>query len=246
MNDVSEKLNKAREIMAATIPLHLIDQQVELSTTFRFSRDEIRIRLSGYIWGEYQESLAIQYAANGWQLFKEQHLPLWLLKLSPVQYREKMVIPKVVYPTLRDPEIELEKIKAVMVSTFPREMTDKMDMATLERWAKGESETFGNDLEIFIWGQSQDFVTITYPLNGWQALKEKRWFPAWLRDRYPVRYNEKTLVTADEIYDQLKISLPDETHRVILHRASRIKEKSWRCYRNLMNSSITCFNGDDR
>lgn len=240
MNDVAEKLNKVREIMAATIPLHLIDQHVELSTMFRFSRDEIRIRLSGYIWGEYQESMAIPYAANGWQLFKEQYFPLWLLKLSPVQYREKMVIPKVVYPALRDPEIELEKIQAAMVSTFLGEMIDEMDMAALERWAKEESEAFGDQMRTFIWGQYQDFVTITYPLNGWQAFKG-RWFPAWLRDRYPVCYNEKTLVTVSEIYDQLKISLPDETHRVILHRASRIEEKSWRCYRNLMNSSITCF-----
>ena len=223
MNDFSKKLNKVREVIAATLPPHLIDQHVELSTKVRFDRDEddIYIRLSGYIWGEYQESMALSYAASGWQLFKEEHFPLWLLKLSPVQYRKAMIIPKIVYPELRNSEIELEKIKAIMITIFSREMIDEMDMAILEKWAKEESETFGDQMKIFIWGQYQDTIAITYPLNGWQALKEKRWFPDWLQSRYPVCYNKKVLVTVSEIYDQLKISLPDETHRVILRRATR-------------------------
>lgn len=237
MDTIEKKLDKTREVIAATLPPHLIDQQVDLSTVIGWAnhKDKIEIRLTGYIWGEYQESIVIPYAANWWHMFKERYFPLWFLGLSPVQYCKVMIIAKLVYPELRNPEIELERMRVMMISNLLREMIEDMDMEVLEKWAKEESETFGNRLKAFVWGRFQNFVTVPYPANWWQAFKE-RWLSAWWRDRYPVCYDDQTIVNASEIYDRLKISLPDERHRVILHRATQVEERGWKCYRGLMNS----------
>lgn len=39
----------------------------------------------------------------------------------------------------------------------------------------------------YIWAENLDTATIQYPLDWWQAFKE-RWFPGWLIKRYPVKY----------------------------------------------------------
>ena len=43
------------------------------------------------------------------------------------------------------------------------------------------------EVEGFIWGQKLGTKTIKHPLDWWQAFKE-RWFPEWLKRKYPVVY----------------------------------------------------------
>jgi len=47
----------------------------------------------------------------------------------------------------------------------------------------------------------EDLEPIRYPADWWQALKD-RWFPAWLRRRYPVVY---TAIDVAAMYPDLRV-----------------------------------------
>lgn len=212
-----EKLEIIKDVITTTTPNYLINQQVDVSVMTRWNNEKIYLRLMGYIWGEYMEPFPVTYL-DGWQTFKARHLPGWLLRLFPLRCREVMITPKVVYPVLRasdlaDGEMDnLERMKALMVSIIPPEMVDELDGQALE----AEALAIKIHLKEFIWGDGQDTKTINYPVNGWQAIKE-RWAPGWLLGYWPVRYYEKVLLAAVDIYPDIKITLPEEPHRVILH-----------------------------
>jgi len=43
------------------------------------------------------------------------------------------------------------------------------------------------EVEGFLWGQRVANKKVEYPTDWWQAFKE-RWFPVWLKRRFPVKY----------------------------------------------------------
>lgn len=43
-----------------------------------------------------------------------------------------------------------------------------------------------------LWSESVGPTNVRYPRDWWQALKE-RWFPQWLKKRYPVEYEVRNL-----------------------------------------------------
>jgi hypothetical protein len=88
-----------------------------------------------------------------------------------------------------------------------------------ETWVDGRDDVLmiGKRLAEFIWGEHQDTVTVNYLCDGWSAFRA-RWFPDWLLNYCEPYYCEKIICTAEEIYPRLKISLPEETHRVILSK----------------------------
>ena len=73
-------------------------------------------------------------------------------------------------------------------------------------------------LKGYIWGENQE--PIYYPVDWWQAVKD-RWFPAWLKEQYPVRYTE---ISIKVLYPELKISMPKEKHSVIIDKYTESRQ----------------------
>lgn len=55
-------------------------------------------------------------------------------------------------------------------------------------------------------------VECVYPTTWWDAFKD-RWFPGWLKRRYPPAFT-RTVLNAQVIYPNLR--LPDHTHTITL------------------------------
>jgi hypothetical protein len=55
----------------------------------------------------------------------------------------------------------------------------------------------------YVWAQDIDREMVRYPSNWFEAFKE-RWFPVWLKYKYPVKYTVKTFVIK-ATYPDLKI-----------------------------------------
>jgi hypothetical protein len=62
----------------------------------------------------------------------------------------------------------------------------------------------------FLFGR--EFRPIRYPLDWWQAVKE-RWFPDWLKNRFPVVYKS---ITFAEVYPNYRPVVPKEVSRIII------------------------------
>lgn len=54
----------------------------------------------------------------------------------------------------------------------------------------------------WLWGESLGQARIVYPADWWQAFKE-RWFPSFLRDRYPIIYSVRE-IDVKAIYPRLR------------------------------------------
>jgi hypothetical protein len=77
----------------------------------------------------------------------------------------------------------------------------------------------------YIWGESQKGYSFKYPTNWWQALKE-RWFPMWMKKKFPVLYTTQS-ITVDVIYPDLKISLPEHQHQVVINHYESLSADKW-------------------
>jgi hypothetical protein len=63
----------------------------------------------------------------------------------------------------------------------------------------------------YIWSEKLGVDTVRWPADWWQAFKE-RWYPAWAKRRWPVRYNTHT-VDIRAAYPTLRPSLPQYPFR---------------------------------
>ncbi|MGI0015316.1 MAG: hypothetical protein ACREBU_18015 [Nitrososphaera sp.] len=61
------------------------------------------------------------------------------------------------------------------------------------------------ELKKILWTQPLTRVTVKYPANWKEAVKE-RWCPAWVLRRYPVRYIEECL-RADQVWPLANVHL---------------------------------------
>lgn len=57
-------------------------------------------------------------------------------------------------------------------------------------------------------------VTIEYPSDWWEVFK-KRWFPRWLRRRYPVKYERRT-VDVRAVYPTFRQQIPGLECRLMI------------------------------
>jgi len=80
------------------------------------------------------------------------------------------------------------------------------------------SERIGHNIECqirgFIWADEAKRYVFKYPADWKEAFKE-RWFPKWAKRKWPVVYKNHE-ITARNIYPELKLSIPKETHTVVL------------------------------
>lgn len=109
---------------------------------------------------------------------------------------------------------QLEKIKIGMVQILDRYLFDS-SVTVLDNIISNRIEF---QLQGFIWGDESKEYKATYPSDWKQAFKE-RWFPNWAKKKWPVVYTN-FVVSARNVYPDLKISVPQERHIVILSNYS--------------------------
>lgn len=106
-------------------------------------------------------------------------------------------------------QVTLEKIRFAMLQRVSRHMLDpKVEISidplldTIDFEIKGS--LLGEDIRIY---------EKYYPADWWQHFKE-RWFPAWLKRRFPVRYATYQ-VKVKAVYPDFKPSFPVGDQRYI-------------------------------
>lgn len=70
------------------------------------------------------------------------------------------------------------------------------------------------ELRQHIYGRIAEQEEVKYPADWWEAFKG-RWFPAWAKERWPVRYRWITL-TARELYPMVK--MPRHKHAIVIQK----------------------------
>lgn len=73
------------------------------------------------------------------------------------------------------------------------------------------AEELAVELHKILCGEVLEKATISYPKDWWEAVKE-RFFPLWLRRKFPVEYTVRTM-EAIAVYP--KISLKNNEHNVV-------------------------------
>ena len=94
-------LDKLKLAIFQSVSPHLIDACVEYQEHVYFMADEIRLKVTGYVWAETLESKEFKWPADWWEAFKEQWFPAWALRRWPVRYERHKLDVKAVYPNLR-------------------------------------------------------------------------------------------------------------------------------------------------
>jgi len=108
----------------------------------------------------------------------------------------------------------LEKLKmAVIQAISPHLLGDRVDIDTMSQFMADEIvlRVTGH-----IWAEQLVSDEFQWPADWWEAFKE-RWFPAWAKRRWPVRY-ERHRLDVKAVYPNLRPSVPDEPYVIhILH-----------------------------
>jgi len=112
--------------------------------------------------------------------------------------------------------VVLEKLKYAIITFVPEAMID--DIRTSEH-VSFIANDFAIQLRGFIWAEekSAQRQVVTYPLNWWQAFKE-RWAPKWALKKWPVQYKRVEL-DVKAIYPEFKQAMPDKTMRLTIIRS---------------------------
>lgn len=106
-------------------------------------------------------------------------------------------------------EIQLERIKIA----FTEKVSNELLGAVVD--IREENDDFVHDwttlrIQGYLWGESGETKTISYPATWWDALKA-RWFPLWLLARYPAVYQHYQ-IDLKTLYPNFRIAMPNETH----------------------------------
>lgn len=105
-------------------------------------------------------------------------------------------------------EIYLEKIKLYFERKISAE--NLLNDAKCKIYKEKISQDFIISIKDYLLGERLFPNIIKYPLNWWEAFKE-RWFNKFLLKKYPIKY--KTIeINATILYPKLKVKLPQEEH----------------------------------
>ena len=102
----------------------------------------------------------------------------------------------------------VDRMKLVIIGTVSAELADsfansaEVDIYILENWVKNEMTV---RIKQIIAGRIADEVTVSYPSDWWQAVRE-RWLPGWAKRKWPV-HKTTIRLTARELYP--KMVLPE-------------------------------------
>jgi hypothetical protein len=69
-------------------------------------------------------------------------------------------------------------------------------------------------LEAYVLGRKETIKTFVYPVDWWQAVRQ-RWAPKWWLKRYPV-INTTETVDVEAVWPTFKVAIPDHQPRLQL------------------------------
>jgi len=103
--------------------------------------------------------------------------------------------------------VDLEKIKIGIYHRVEGKLIDcRVDVSEYEGFV---CDAVDAKLTGFLWGERGEPLIIEYPENWIEGIKA-RWFPAWLKKRFPVRLVSHSITTRT-LYPHFRISLKKET-----------------------------------
>lgn len=82
-------------------------------------------------------------------------------------------------------------------------------------------DDIGIAIKGFIWAEQIERIEIKYPLNWWQAFKD-RWFAGWMLKRWPVEY-KINLIDVKSLYPNFRPSIPSEASFLALFRSDHLE-----------------------
>jgi hypothetical protein len=88
-------------------------------------------------------------------------------------------------------DIELERFSLGMAQLIHED--ELLQSLHPELIVKRTFDKIAVGIKAHIWGRTQKKIDVKYPADWKQAFKE-RWFPKWLRNKYPIRYVEFTVI----------------------------------------------------
>ena len=91
---------------------------------------------------------------------------------------------------------------------------------TVEAWCDHLAESIEVQVRGRLAGEQQPEIMIKHPNTWWEAVKE-RFFPAWLKRRFPVQYRHHHINGA-ALYPDFKPALPEQRLVWDIHRAERL------------------------
>ncbi|MFW9872699.1 MAG: hypothetical protein ACFFG0_06310 [Candidatus Thorarchaeota archaeon] len=97
-----DTLHKIKLIYLECFNQELLDAVAETSIDNFFDKEDIYLRIKGYIYGKQLDKYEFKCPKNWIESFKERWYPRWLLKKYPVKYRKEIVDIKALYPTIKD------------------------------------------------------------------------------------------------------------------------------------------------
>jgi len=102
-------------------------------------------------------------------------------------------------------KVKLEKFKLAAMQYLPDELLcGEEPHIDVSIWSKFFSDQIILRITKAIWGREAQEKEVRYPLDWWEAIKE-RWAPQWFKDRWPVEYVIEKL-TARELYPEMRFS----------------------------------------
>lgn len=110
-------------------------------------------------------------------------------------------------------KVSLEKFKLVALQYLPEELLCREEPSIdVSAWSGYFSDQLVVRITKEIWGREMQEKEVRYPLDWWEAIKE-RWAPQWFKNRWPVDYVVERL-TARELYTDM--SFPNRSYSIVI------------------------------
>lgn len=122
--------------------------------------------------------------------------------------------------TIRYEQIILEKFRFGMESRLSKEFLLQVKVDEIDSLAEYVAHEFAVRIRYELYGKKHTHSDIKYPLDWKESFKE-RWFPKWLKNKYPVKYQVHH-ISFHELYPQFKPALPHGNYIVIPYVQSLI------------------------
>lgn len=109
----------------------------------------------------------------------------------------------------------LERLAIGAIARFPPELAE--DLPALTVAAEQVTQGLLLSLRSYVWVERGQTEVVMYPASWWEAFKE-RWFPDWLRERFPVQYTRREI--------QTHVLHPDLARKIAVPEGQRVL---WQC-----------------
>ncbi len=110
-------------------------------------------------------------------------------------------------------EAVLTKLKIGLLTVLSEEFILDGEVRFIEDYA---NRTIRAQITGYLWGEDAYSTTISYPLNWWQAFKD-RWFTRRMLARWPVIWTD-VMISTKAVYPGFIPSIPDRKYALVQHQ----------------------------